>query len=281
MPIARYLIIACTLTLCLPAGAQRISKFTHEPEKFLQELIGLFNESKKAQGKDFVEKQFGPLWLGDAYSATQREMIYETSDQLLKSGAKIYPDFENLLLLLIAFPNSGNTVLDLVNWNEVLLRSLSDKKLKKYYSDFLRTSTLLFRDLTFYETDGVQWKSSSRGFSFEADSVIRVIFHSLDLKCYSKGDSSIIYNTSGIYYPGIDRWDGSSGRVTWKRAGFDPEKTFAQISTYNIRVRGSTYDMDSVIFYNEFFDTPLAGKLTDKILAGKNEETATYPRFDS
>lgn len=281
MPIARYLLIAFIFTLCLPAGAQRISKFTHEPEKFLQELIGLFNESKKAQGKDFVEKQFGPVWLGDAYSVTQREMIYETSDQLLKSGAKIYPDFENLLVLLIAFPNSGKTELDMLKWNEVLLKSLSDKKLKKYYSDFLRTSTLLFRDLTFYETDGVQWKSSSRGFSFEADTAIRIVFPALDLKCYSKGDSSIIYNTSGIYYPGIDRWDGSSGRVTWKRAGFDPEKTFAQVSTYNIRVRGSTYDIDSVIFYNEFFDTPLVGKLTDKILAGKNEETATYPRFDS
>ncbi|MBL7943633.1 MAG: hypothetical protein JNM00_12750, partial [Flavobacteriales bacterium] len=274
------IVLASLLLTFLTAGAQRISQFSHEPEKFLQELISMFNESKKGQGKEFVEKEFGPLWTGNAYSVTQQQMIYETSDQLLKAGAKTYPDFENFLQLLIAFPTSGKTELDMLKWNEVLLKSMSEKKLKKYYSDFLRTSYLLFRDLTFYETDGVQWKSSSRGFIFEADTAIRVVFPALDLKCYSKGDSSVIYQTSGIFYPGLDRWIGSSGKVTWKRAGFDPEKTFAQISDYNIRVRGSTYDMDSVIFYNEFFDTPLAGKLTDKILAGKTEESATYPRFD-
>ncbi|MDZ4821829.1 MAG: hypothetical protein SH856_00030 [Flavobacteriales bacterium] len=279
----RLIVIAVSLfAFSIRVDAQRIEKFTHEPEIFLDQLIELFNDSKKGMGKEFVEQQFAPVWIDQqVYNLQQQEMIYETADQLLKNKAKTYPDFHNLLSILIAFPTAGKTELDLLKWNEILLRMMNDKKQKKYFPDLLETTALLYRDKTFYETEGISWKSTSPGFSFEFDTTLRVVFPALDLKCYTKGDSSIIHKTSGVYYPGEDRWTGTGGKVTWVRAGFDPEKTFAEVKDYKIRLRASTYDMDSVVFYNEFFDTPLIGKLTDKILAGKTEDNATYPRFDS
>ena len=103
----------------------------------------------------------------------------------------------------------------------------------------------------------------------------------MNLKCLSRGDSSVVYKTSGIYFPTLEKFYGNEGRVTWQRAGYDPEKTYASFNSYNIRIKESRYIIDSVMFYNEFFDMPLAGKLTEKIIGNRSSETASYPMFES
>jgi len=261
--------------------AQKLASFSREPEKFLQELKDLFDEQKKGTGKETIDRKFAPLWLSDAYNAVQKEMIYESLDLMLKNKSKIFPDFDNYVQSLLAFPKSGKTDLDFLQWQDVLMRLMADKKFKKYVPEFLETSASLFTDGTFFTSDAVRWVSSSKGFKFVFDSLPHIDFAVLDLKCYSKGDSSVIYSTSGSYFPTLERFSGGKGRVTWQRAGFDPAKTYAEFDHYTIRVKGSSYVIDSVTFYNEFFEKPLRGQLTEKILANKSEENATYPRFES
>ncbi|MCC6601118.1 MAG: hypothetical protein IT223_10650, partial [Crocinitomicaceae bacterium] len=274
-------------TLILLAGSltffgQRIDKFTRTPEKSTEELITLFNDQKKGSGKDFIERQFAPIWKDQPfYNAQQTEIIYETLDLMLKNKNKVFPDIENYIKALIAFPGSGKSGTDFLQWQSTLAMMMADKKVKKYVPEFLETSAGLYTDKTFFRSDAVQWAGSNAAFKFVYDSLPRIEFAELDLKGYSKGDSSVIYKTSGAYYPTLERWFGKGGRITWQRAGFDPNKTFAEIGTYEIRIKGSTYVIDSVTFYNEFFDKPLIGQLTEKILASKDAENATYPRFES
>ena len=40
----------------LALAQNRIEKFTHEPAKFVEELTELFSDSKKGEGKEFIEK---------------------------------------------------------------------------------------------------------------------------------------------------------------------------------------------------------------------------------
>jgi hypothetical protein len=261
---------------------QKLEKFTREPEKFIKELSDMFDGSKKGTGKDFVEKEFGPLWgEAPAFSASQQEQIYNTMDLMLKSKSKIFPDMNDYLHALIAFTNAGKTDLDFVQWQEVLTKMLSDKKVRKFAPDFLESSYNLFADLVFFKNDAVSWKSSSQGYQFVYDSVPHIDFAALDLKCLSRGDSSVIYKTKGKYFPTLERFYGEGGTVVWSRAGFDPTKTYAQLPDYNIRIRGSVFRVDSVVFYNEFFEKPLLGALTEKIIADKTTDNATYPRFES
>ncbi|MFN8864700.1 MAG: hypothetical protein ACK5W1_10325 [Flavobacteriales bacterium] len=270
------------LTSIAALSQQRLSEFNRDPEKFISELTNLFDEQKKGTGKDLIEKQFAPIWIETpAYTQAQQEMIYETLNLMLKNKNKVFPDFDNFIRSLVAFPKARKTDADFLQWQQVVLKMLADKKFKKNVSDFLETSATLFSERSFFQSDAVKWVSSSPGFIFEFDSVPRVVFPALDLKCYSKGDSSVIYATSGAYYPTTQRFIGEKGKVTWQRAGFDPKLTYAEFSNYNIRVQGSTYVIDSVTFYNEFFERPLIGQLTEKILANKSEENATYPRFES
>jgi hypothetical protein len=260
----------------------RIEKFSHEPQKFINELSDLFNDSKKGEGKDFIEKQFAPIWIEQpAFSTAQQDRIYNTMDLMLKSKLKVYPDMRDYILVLTAFPNSGKSEEDFSAWDDVLRKMLEDKKIKRFVPEFLETSSNLFNDLTFYRSESVKWMSSNANYTFVFDSIPRIVFPALDLKCYSKGDSSIVYKTKGAYFPTLERWIGDGGEVNWKRAGFDPAKTYALLPDYNIRIKSSTYLVDSVVFYNEFFEKPLLGQLTEKIIADKTTENATYPRFES
>jgi hypothetical protein len=278
----RVSILLAFVLLSTTLLAQRIEKFTHESEKFVEELTELFNDSKKGVGKEFIEKSFAPIWIdAPAYTAQQQEIIYETFDMFLKNKNKVYPDMEDYVNCLLVFPKSGKSDLDFLEWQNVLAKMMADKKIKKYVPDFLETSAGLFTDQVFYQSDAVKWQSSSKGYKFVFDTVPCIQFPALDLKCYSKGDSSIIYETKGNFYPTLERFIGENGKVTWQRAGFDPTKTFAKFDDYNIRIKGATYVIDSVTFYNEFFEKPLIGQLTEKILADKSAENATYPKFES
>jgi hypothetical protein len=278
----RNLLLLFILGVSTQSFAQRIDKFTHEPEKFLEELTELFNDVKKGAGKEFIEKEFAPIWVDvPAFSAQQQEMIYETFDTFLKNKNKVYPDMETYVIALIAFPKSGKTDADFIQWQTVLGKMMAEKKVKKFVPEFIETSAGLFTERTFYKSEAVKWQSSSPGYQFVFDSIPHIDFPALDLKCYSKGDSSVIYSTKGSYYPTLERFIGNDGKVTWQRAGFDPNKTYAQVNDYNIRIKGATFVIDSVTFYNEFFDKPLIGQITEKILADKSADNATYPKFES
>lgn len=262
--------------------AQKLEKFTREDESFIKELAQLFEDARKGEGKEFVGKQFVPVWIEDAsYTLQQQEIIFETLDMMLKNKNKVYPEFHEYIKALIYFPKAGKTDKDFLEWQMVIGKLIADKKMKKYLPELLEASAGMFENKTFYKTETIQWVSSSNGYRFVYDSLPAIEFPALDLKCYSKGDSSVIFQTKGRYFPSTDRFEGTKGKVTWQRAGFDPVKTYAEFGIYEIRLKGSTFNVDSVTFYNEFFNKPLQGKLTEKILADKTTENTTYPKFES
>ncbi len=264
------------------SAQQRIESFTREDEKFVAELYKLFDDARKGSGREFIERQFKPVWIGaNPYSLKQQEIIFESLDMMLKNKNKVYPEFENYIQALIYFPKSGKTSDDFLQCNIVLAKMIADKKMKKYVPEYLSSTATLFENNTFYKTATLEWKSSSNSYRFVYDSVPCIRFENLTLKCLSKNDSTVILDTKGTFFFTGDRFVGEKGKVTWIRSGLDPEKTYAVFGSYQIKTKGSTYSIDSVMFYNEFFDKPLMGQLTDKIIAGKDSESATYPKFES
>lgn len=282
MPLNKFF-IAVLLMLCASVSfGQKFDKFTRTEVGCAEQLYDLFESARQGRGKEIIEGQFGPVWLqASLFTPAQREQVYNVLDALLKNKNKVFPDFYEYIKALTAFPTSGKTEADFLAWSDVLLRIMADKKNKKFTSDMLESSALLYRDRSFFQNETIQWQSSTNDFRFVFDSVPAIEFGTMDLKCYSKGDSSLIFGTSGIYYPGSQRFVGQSGKVTWQRAGFDPTKTYAEMADYFIRLKSSTYSADSVVFHTEFFQQALQGRLTDKILADKTTENATYPRFES
>ena len=100
------------------AFAQTPKSFTHEGQKYLEEMTDFLSASDKKGTKDFMEI-FEPVWLGTQISDSQREKIYDFSDYMLKKRKKA-DDFNRYLFSIMSFIQSGQSDESFASWQESL-----------------------------------------------------------------------------------------------------------------------------------------------------------------
>jgi len=272
--------LVVVISLMLVGATAHAQTFTPAPEKFIKELSEFMTASMKKDGRDLVEGPFATVF-NEQYSEAQRMKIYEMFNLMGQKKLRPQGEFLSYIHAIIAFPHSGKNKEDFQVWNQYLADVMDNKKYKKNVEEVFEMIRYLLTDNTFYSSPAVQWKASNGNWRLVNDSVPAVVFENVDIICLAKKDSSVVRNTSGTYYPISERYKGAKGRVTWERAGFNPATTYAEFDQYEIRIKSSQYIVDTVLFHNELFPKPLLGKLTEKVQAGKDEESASYPRFDS
>jgi hypothetical protein len=273
------LITAMIILLPLYSSAQAVKSFTHDPVKFLSEMELFLQATNKKDAEKLIER-FTIPWNGGKFNNDQKERIYSTADAMLKKRLKAFPDFSNYLNALIGFSESTQTAQSFENWHAGI-----DKLLKgsgRNFSSYLDVCYDLFSSNTLYASASTLWKADNNNYTFEFDSLPKIVFSKINLICKAKSDSSVIVNTKGEYYPNLKKFFGNGGTVYWTRAGLPVQEVYAELKRYVIDVSGSQFAADSVTFYNKkIFKQPLNGRLTEKILASTPEEDATYPRFQS
>lgn len=265
----------------LQSNAQSMREFTHSREGFLNDVTKLLSDANKRDAKEFVELKFAPAWNSDYFDDNSRKRIYGIADGMLKKRLRAYPEFKNVFSTLVMFTESNQTKESFREWLTTMEKLLEDRR-KANVNSFIESSVTLFESNTFYESSSTAWQASNSQFTFRYDSLAKIEFGLIDLRCLAKNDSAVIYQTTGTYYPTEERFIGEGGRVTWERAGLDPNETYAIVEgDFEIRTKGSNFTIDSVLFFNAFFDYPLKGAITDKVLGGVSEESASYPLFES
>jgi len=262
------------------SSAQQLKSFTHDNDKFIVELEEFFAMGDPKAAKKLVQEVFLPVWNSGHYSPQQKERVYKMSDLMLKEKKKAV-DFENYMYALMSFAKSMKPASDFDAFHDGMEKTIT-KLSRKGFTEYLEVCKWLFTDHILYESQAVKWVANYDAYKIEFDSLPKIVFGKLDLRAYSKRDSSIIYGTQGVYYPTITTWVGKGGKIDWSRAGFDPSKTYADIGNYQINTTKSQYSIDSVTFHHpDYLPQPHVGILTEKILADVDEESASYPRFDS
>lgn len=261
------------------AFSQTIKNFTTDPQKFVEEMQKFLEETdKKEAGK--IMDEFIPLWTGGKFSPQQQDGIYKTSNAMLRKRMKAFPDFKNYILALTSFAKSTQSQSSFTSWQSGLEKLLLMPS--RFFANYMITCNNLFRDNSLYQSPSTNWHSDNSSYSFEFDSLPKIVFPALNLVCSSKGDSSIIFETKGFLYPTQQKFYGQGGKVNWVRAGWDANVIHANLDTYVIDVTSSEFHADSVEFFNStYFKNSLRGSYYDKILANVSEETASYPRFVS
>ncbi len=268
------------LALSFAVRAQTIKSFTGDSVKFLNELSAFFQETQKKEAKDFIEKDFGKkFWYAGKLTPARRQFVYETANEMLSKRMRPYPDFENFLLSLMNFYSSAQSDASFESWKSAVVKILTKSTTKKF-SDFLRCSKNLFASNSLFKSNAADWFSSNNNYSFEFDTVPKVIFPSLDLSCGVKADTLTIYNTQGILYPTEDKFVGKGGKVTWTRNGIDENTVYAELKNYTVNLRQQGYKADSAVFYNKvYFQKPLIGTVTDKAVPDATPANSTNPHF--
>lgn len=281
------LLVVLLALFIVPTIAQAqvdIKVFSADSTKYLEELTDMFLnvEGRRKEGKDLIE-EFTKYWFGGVFDEKQRKDVYKTSNFMLKYRMKPYPEFSNYIFTLISFKATNQPAESFDSWQFALDKLIENKK-KSRYTDYLIFSKDLFAENAIYSSNSVKWVASNNTykFGFEDDNPT-LTFQDINLKCLAKGDSSIIYNTKGVYYPIDEKWKGFGGKITWERAGISPDTAYALLRGYEISTKSSLYSLDSVTFYNKkyFQETPLIGSVNEKVLANVEEDKASYPRFQS
>lgn len=252
--------------------------FSQDSVKFLKQIIDFIGDEDKTTAKEFKEK-FEPIWLSD-FTRSQRFLVYKIANGMLGKGYRPFPEFYDFLQSLYGFKVTNQPESSFNAWSEMLGKLLVAKE-RKQLPDFLKMSGGLFTQGIIFETNAVKWRCRSKNYKFEYDKQPRVVFEHLDFICYTKGDSSVIYNTSGVYSPISSSWEGKGGKVTWLRAGLDTTQTYAIIKRYKAMLKTPGFDADSVLFYTPYFKKPLAGDLSEKVLSVSKTVGVRYPQFNS
>lgn len=276
----RLIYISLCLIMCaVAAHAQALKNFSADAGKFPKEMQGFLELGIKKEADEIMEK-FLPLWEQEKFTSAQQSDIYDFTNLMLKKRMKPNPDFSNYMRALIGFAEGGKTPTDFKNWHRALEKSSAGTMRK--FSDFIENCYVFFAKNSIYESNSIRWAADNTNYTFEFDSLPKIVYTSLNLLCYAKGDSTVILKTSGAYYPNLRLWRGTGGRVTWERAGLAAADVYCDLGNYTIDMTGSDYTADSVrFFHKKYFANVLQGFLLDKIIANSDTDNASYPRFQS
>ena len=280
--IYKYLIVVFCVMMSFSGYSQtKIKHFSSDSSLFFQEMEQFLTGARKQDGI-VVMDEFSWSWFDGKFSDKQREGVYKISNLMLKKRKKAFPDFKNYLFTVSQFVNSKHqTEESFESWQKILVKLINGKS-KKKFTDYLKACNNLFTENLLYKSASNSWAANNSNYTFGYDSLPTIEFEALTLTCYSKGDSSVIKNTKGIYYPTEATWYGEGGKVTWERAGFSVDSVYADIDKYSFSVKSPKFEIQDVTFYDYYyFDGPMKGVLSEKVLANVKMEKATYPRFDS
>ncbi len=279
----RLLLLISLLFILVNSYSQRATKFSTNHEAFFTELTAFYASEEKREdrkeGEALIEK-FTPFW--NNLSDVKKDAVIANCNRMIDRKMRPFPHFKIYINTLINFENARQNESNFKNFH-LVLENLIEKSRGRNYMTFLEFCENLFLDNTLYKSPTTRWTADNSGYElkYEEDSPY-LIFNSLNLTGYANNDSTVIYKTKGRYYPIENNWKGVGGLVTWERAGFSRDMVWAELKNYDINLKFSKYEIDSVTFYNKnFFNDPLMGSLSEKVLANVTPDKASYPQFKS
>jgi len=284
--IRRFVFLICIIFSTSLLPAQAIRAFTPDSVVFIQELGAFFDAIAIKENKDQAVatlEKFKLLWNAESFNHLQKLEIYETANLMLSNRIKSYPHFEIYLRTLTTFRNLAHNENSFSIWLSAMHDFLAKKQGSKLFINNLEfTDGLLGKNLL-YDSKIFNWALNTQDYRFENDDDFYLAIPESDLMCRTKSDSSIIFQTSGKYYPAEFLWRGTSGKINWQRAGLNPDSTFVVFDSYEILLNSSKFTIDTVLFYNKaYLPDALQGTLEEKVSTNAlTPDKAIYPQFTS
>ncbi len=281
--IYRFFYIAAFILFFSHVSAQRITTFPTGSNEFYEAFVSFMEDQERRddrrQARELIET-FTPYW--DNYNSEKKNLIIANANRMLGRRLRPFPHFSTYLYTLMNFEKAGLPDDNFVILHEVF-EEVIDQARGRHYFAFLEFCKHLFLDNSLYVSPSTRWVAEDAVYVFRKDDNQPYLeIKSFMLKGYANNDSTVIYNTQGNFYPLDNTWKGSGGLISWERAGFERDVVWAELPDYEINLRFSRYDIDSVLFYNKnFFDEPLLGQLSERVLANVTPQDASYPRFNS
>ncbi|MFW5757383.1 MAG: hypothetical protein ACOCYO_01755, partial [Bacteroidota bacterium] len=265
--------------------AQNIpDKFTHKHQSFINEINLIFQSLPREQLKksEFILDTFNGLWNAKVLLEDEEQLVYKTMDMMLALQLNPYPDFITYMDAVVKLSQTPNKDQNFNAWHQSISYIKDQSQPGKLYQ-YWQKSIALFEKNILFESSTVKWYLTEPDYSLDvSEGDLILSFQDKDLVCVAQNDSTTIYETNGKVNFLKKQLQGNQGKMTWERVLLDPDEVYAEFSDYFINLSVARFEADSVTFYNtNFFEEPLTGKLTERILAEVKPTNARFPRFTS
>ncbi len=282
----RFYFFFLTLALGTPSiiTAQRLEQFSDNQGEFSAQMKTFMTEGKQTAMEE-TWKAFESAFSQGAFPEEEFQQVLRTSNTMLSQRLGATPYFKSYLEALLAVKKSENPEQRFRDMHRVLDAMLAepDRRVNDVLG-FLDFVAPFFEFRAFrFSHPGTSWYALSDGYRFRyEDKKPTVVIEKTDLMAARKEDSIFIYQTSGVLYPLENRWKGVGGKVTWERRGLGAE-VFVELNDYELEVNKGLYEVKQVKFYYPLFfgNQPVEGSFSDKLIAGDDVTSGSYPRFES
>lgn len=278
--ISSLLLILIFTGICSSLKSQVNNKFTGEIESFSTEIKAFMGPNLNAEQAILVNN-FVSMWDSTIFSLEVKSEIIAVSNSLVLKRMRANPHFIDYIGTILKFVNYDVDPYKLEQWISGLGKvALQQSSAVNNLHNFIISGGQLISDSLLYSSRSASWKILTNKFTFRNDSVFEVIIPETSLLCYTRYDSTYIHSTSGVYIPIKQKWNGNSGKVNWEKAGYRADDVYAEFDNYELDMTNSAFELDSVKFSNNiYFDDPVEGTLSDRVISISDPNKATYPRF--
>ncbi|MES2381672.1 MAG: hypothetical protein V4538_11560 [Bacteroidota bacterium] len=273
----KYFIQFIILSLIsLTTFAQRPTSFSYDPNTFITEFES-FIKTGKSEVKDELEN-FSANYNTGKFSLPQKQQVVRLCNDMLQQQMQPNTEFYAYIKTVNALV-SNNQMNKFDNWHKTLIGAI--KKNKDEFVRFLNVSRNIFAENVMLRVGSFLWVCNATDVDLKMEGQATFIFKSLDLFCYTPGDTFEIYKTTGKYYAGTNQFVGKGGKVDWTRVGIDSSRVYAKLNNYKIDLSDGLMIADSaLLFYKDKFKEPVLGRVTDKPLGSAQGDKSIYPQFD-
>ena len=253
-----------------------------EASNFQKEMMNVLNNTKQPDCQD-AAKAFETSWL--KLNGSQQNSVIEIANLMRTRKMLVLPYFRDFVVSLNAYAGGKISSGTFDEWSSTLKQLIANlpKGNNKSFQEYIDFSQSLFSKNALNIAPGRTWEITATDFTLDyIDNLPVAIISSTDLLGITNGDTVIIHNTSGKFYPVDKMWYGTKGLVDWSRAGLDPSLVYANFDAFKIDLDKSEYTVDSAMMnYSPFLKKELRGQFQDKLLANNTPDASSYPRFIS
>ncbi len=266
--------------LFIQGHAQQIRSFSEDPAEYLGQVQELLIEADKKLGEE-IFNDFNGFWNSGSLTDSMKTLVIEASNAMLKKRQKPIPEFQYFFESL----RNASQKIDqdqVQNYIKGVREVASGNSVGKT-KEFIEVTHLFFKNNSLYESNSSRWFYQGGEVKFVADAKRPYfLFEKTNLKAKARGDSSLVEETNGAYYPIDEEFIGKGGTIFWSRAGYDKDSAYAELQNYTVPLSKIVFEADSVTLYSQYYvQEPLLGKLEEKLTARNAGDEAIYPKFES
>jgi hypothetical protein len=256
--------------------------FSGEKNKFREELTNFMGPNLNS-GQTGIMNSFLTRWDSSGFSQDNMTKIIDLSNQLVRRNLRPDPHFTDYLKALTDFSTTKKSPAFLNSFLAGMAKMVIKQEISNDIIDrFLKNTSLLIRENVIFDSGSARWKVNNENIRFSFDSAFKVTLTNVTLTCYTQKDSTEIYKVNGVYYPETLYFLGTTGMVTWEKAGYSKEDVFAEFNNYRINFTKNNFTVDSArLTHKTYFRKPVYGVLSDQAYSIANKERSLYPRFET